>query len=562
MSEGRRFVLAGAALALVAVAGVRFVSRGRGPGPVAAAIEASVAPATQREPDLRAPEPVRGAEPVSAAAVAPVPAPVTDPVALDPAATSARAVAPMYIVHGRVVDPAGLRAGSWLPVVSLTDVAGVRRGTKVSSDGHYSLAGLAPGKWTLHWGGVGYRERSEPLELAAPRPIVRRDLTMERAVTREVRVTTRDGEHLYRALRAREGGVRDADSILPVATLDEPGETIEEPGGSRQDSVGVGSFWDHGPLADAAGPDYLGVLVLQEDPPVFVSLVAGSRVVATQRVDAGTEEASFVVDLDALLARQATVRARFLGADRGEALDGGLLIEPLDSFEVVRGGSWSGTLAPGSYTLRFLAQGYVYTTIEITLAPGQELDLGDVVIPLGLTAEGRLLDSEGNPVFGRLVVGRRNARGDLSFDYTIDNRTDASGRFKIHGLEAGRYVVRTVGDDEVTFPGQGEAPTVWVSGNVEVSTLGGSVTGLDLHLVKAGVLRLKGVEGVPGAFRCRLLDEHGDLLRSKQFYPGFVPRLLLPPGAYTLVVFDEERTELSRRALEIGEGTTEVDLTE
>ena len=80
--------------------------------------------------------------------------------------------------------------------------------------------------------------------------------------------------------------------------------------------------------------------------------------------------------------------------------------------------------------------------------------------------------------------------------------------------------------------------------------------------MKAGVLRLKGVEGVPGAFRCRLLDEHGDLLRSKQFYPGFVPRLLLPPGAYTLVVFDEERTELSRRALEIGEGTTEVDLTE
>lgn len=47
---------------------------------------------------------------------------------------------------------------------------------------------------------------------------------------------------------------------------------------------------------------------------------------------------------------------------------------------------------------------------------------------------------------------------------------------------------------------------------------------------------------------------------TRASHPASYPRLLLPPGAYTLVVCDEEWAELSRRSFEIAAGTTELDV--
>lgn len=560
MKRAHGFVLATAVLGLVAVVGWRFSARGRSVGPAVTATGVVEPRAPDTEPALPARKQADEAERTDESRAEATPPRTADTLSFDSAAR-VHGGSLLCVVHGRVVDPEGRRTGSWKPFVSLTDAAGVRRNTETRGDGHYSLAGLAPGKWTLHWGGVGFRDESQPLELTAEDPIVRRDLTIRRALALKIRVTTPAGEPLYAALRTRsKAGLSNPETPLPVATLDAPPETIEEANDAGENQVGVGTFWSSGPLAAAAGPKYMGVLLLTVDLPVFVSLAVGARVVATQRVEPSVDEVSFVVDLEALLARQATVRVRFLGAGHGEALRGGLEIEPLDRIVSVGDGSWSATLAPGSYTLRFRAQGYASAAREITLAPGQELDLGDIVLPPELTIEGRLLDPEGNPVLGRLVVGQRDERGILRFDDTLELASALDGRYKITGLSAARYVLRTAGDDEVVFPGRKEPPTVWVSGNVAVSTLGGSVRGFDLHLARAGVLTLKNAETLPSGSSCKVLDERGDVFRHQGFTPGFVPRLLLPPGAYTLVVCDEEWSEISRRSLEIAAGTTEVDL--
>lgn len=472
------------------------------------------------------------------------------------------AKAALFVVHGTLLGRSGEVLRSRNPYLSATDAAGDRVGTNASPDGHYALTGLAPGPWTLTASAQGHRMVQASLELGANQPIVRRDFVLEPSVVLPVRVLTTAGQPLSQALRERgQSGARNAVRPLPVATREPPGPTIQDAVDAGNNRVGVGNFRDYGSLVEGLGPECLGALEIEGDLPVSVSLVVGARVVATQRVEPGASEARFTVDIDELLAQQAVVRARFVDEASGAALQGSLDIEPLDSGAYVRDGDWSQTLPPGRYTLRFDSQGHARIPIALELTAGQELDLGEVRVPLGLTIEGRLLDAEGQPVLSDLELGQRDASGKLRFDQSVSYRSDASGNYRIPALVAGRFVLRTAGDDEIVHPGRDEPPTIWVSGNVPVSTLGGSVTGFDLQLVRAGILVLKGAQTQPEGTRIKILDEHGDLLRWNAIYPGFVPRFALPPGPCTLILCDEDWSERSRHALVIAAGVNELDLT-
>jgi hypothetical protein len=137
---------------------------------------------------------------------------------------------------------------------------------------------------------------------------------------------------------------------------------------------------------------------------------------------------------------------------------------------------------------------------------------------------------------------------------------DEHGAFRIDGLLPDRHLLRTVASDEVNFPARENPPPKWASGLVPVSTLDGSVRGLDLFLVRAGTLVLAGTGELPAGARFRVLDANGDLVRHVGLYSGFVTSFGLPPGAYTLVVCDEDGNELGLHAVEIGAGVMELDL--
>jgi len=513
-------------------------------GPSSASLLASVPPEPERE---RAPE-----EPVASA--------ISPREAEPPASATPTDALVGCVLHGRVRTTDGRAFAGWKPYVSATDSAGLRRHTEVSGEGHYALAGLAPGRWSLSYGGTGFRLGREELELARSEPIVRRDLTLEPSPLLEVRVLTPEGETFWKAQRARgAAGLRTPDGPIAVATLEPPGATIEEARDADQNPVGVGSFWTHGPLVDAAGPGVHGVLELQADPPLFVSLVVGARVVSTQPVAAGERAVTFVVRLEDLLEQLAQVTMRFVADDTGAPLTGEVWLDSRTTFNV-REGTWTATLLPGKHSFFLWAQGYARVPFEIEPQPGQELDLGEQRIPRELTIAGRLLDADGRPVVGRLEIGLRDAAGKLRIQDDWMYESDASGAFLIYGLLPGRYVVRTVGDDQVVFPHRDEPPTEWVTGNVEVSTLGGSVTGLELRCARAGILVLKGAETLAPESRCKVLDERGDVLRYSAFYPGFVPRFALPPGPCTFVLCDGEWNELRRWSLTIVPGVTELGL--
>jgi hypothetical protein len=441
--------------------------------------------------------------------------------------------------------------------VSLTDAVGERRSTTAAPDGSWSLAGLAPGTWRLHAGTGAYRAHRSTLVLERGELIVRRDIVLERSVTLSVHLVTPSGERLWDVLSSPGRSVPRDVRPFPVATLEPPGEEIPEAHGGGAGFVGAGSFWDHGPVADAAAPGAIGVLELAGELPVFVSLVMGTRVIATQRVEPGARQVSFVLDPEALLASRCSVRARLVAED-GTSLDGMVRVDDT-SYHNVKGGAWDHALVPGDYRLVFGSRERARIAMDVTLVPGQALDLGDIVLPPGLSIAGRLLDAEGRPVIGLLELGRREADGRLRFE-DMHYATDATGFYEVHGLLAGHHVLRTASDGEIVLAGRDDPPIVWVSGNVPVSTIGGSVTGFDLHLVRAGFLVLGGAESLPPDSHCKVLDANGDLLRWDAMTPGSVPRFALPPGAYTFVLCDGDWNELERHAVEIGEGVTELDL--
>ena len=71
--------------------------------------------------------------------------------------------------------------------------------------------------------------------------------------------------------------------LVPVATLDDPGPHFYDVFGSKNNSMGVGTFWQYGPEVEKLPTGCLGLLYLRCDPPVHVSLVLGHSVLQTKR---------------------------------------------------------------------------------------------------------------------------------------------------------------------------------------------------------------------------------------------------------------------------------------
>ena len=472
---------------------------------------------------------------------------------------------PATRVYGSLLDPSYTPIqGAWSAGVVFVDHTGLRRSSDAKQEGAYALHSLGFGTYWVTASADGYRSLEETVELRPDWPLMRKDFTLQKAVELRVKVTTPEGENLFDVLK-ETGAPMGARILVPVATRVPPGKRFAEVVGSVNSEFGAGRYQSHGPRAGKVAPGGMGVLVLDCDLPVWVSLVHFQVVLQTQRVDVGQDEVTFVLTPDDLLAGLATIRVQVIDAETGLPLQHARVM--------VRGGTYSdlgvatdpqgvATIdrrEPGHFVLHVRAAGYERLRKPIDALPGEVTELGTVALDKEVTVEGRVLDLEGHPRSASFSLGILDP-GDHSIHWFQQEgfRSAGDGSFDIKGLGRKEYLIRTSNHDAHNN-GEWEGIT-WVSGNLLLDTRAGSVAGLEVRLRPASKLVLHVAGGVGDGMRFRVVDERGFELVASGLH-GSEPRLLqLPAGNYRVSLLDPRGAVLSEHSTTLGAETVDIDL--
>jgi hypothetical protein len=96
---------------------------------------------------------------------------------------------------------------------------------------------------------------------------------------------------------------------------------------------------------------------------------------------------------------------------------------------------------PGKYRVGFCSRNYAPFEKEVELAAGQVIDLGEVLLDVGLTLEGRVVDGDAKPVAGVAV-----SEGSLETSETLSGK---DGRFVLEHLPRRVLSLTTRSDDHL-----------------------------------------------------------------------------------------------------------------
>jgi hypothetical protein len=223
---------------------------------------------------------------------------------------------------------------------------------------------------------------------------------------------------------------------------------------------------------------------------------------------------------------------------------------------------------------------------NITLADEEEKR--DVVVRLqpSATISGRVVDEDDTPIANCFVAAMRFSRGAgrRRMEMNMGGNTDGQGRYRIHGIPQGRYVLRAqCGDtfpaphgfmprNDPLIPQEGYAPLV--RPDAIRAEAGAELSGIDFHLKRVSLYVVRGT--ISGA-RQDLMRSAQIMLHPSDALPGedsFAPPRFgpatneftfrhVPAGSYQVVatLFDGEHSYEARQSIEAGKAPlTEVDL--
>jgi len=298
---------------------------------------------------------------------------------------------------------------------------------------------LDPGRWRIQYRQKGWSRVEREVVLDGSRAMHRLDLRVARTGVLKVKFLDREGKPLRIQERILFPPAVSGSHFYAIATRALPPENLPLPHGIRHNEYACG-LWH--PVQDQpyhlfSKPDHHGEIELLEPPPLFVSAVLRSAVLATRPVAPGQEEVVFRLDPEEVLARGARVKLKLIDSTTGEPLDKAKLwircrgAACTRKIELENGCYRTRPIPPGITRFSLYSPARAGWSRYLHLQPGQDVDLGVIRLQPFSSIEGRVLDSRGRPVQAALAIGQAS-RGDTPRPRLtgLGRRTDGEGRFQ------------------------------------------------------------------------------------------------------------------------------------
>jgi hypothetical protein len=475
------------------------------------------------------------------------------PVAAAPAV--AAAVAPAaderlgLLLYGLVTDAMGTPVKAQARMYfSLTPESGAATYAEITDSGAYSVPGLRPGRWTISTNLLGYLPTHDVVELTPQVPALRHDLVLQPSTSLVVKAFTTDGRPILDALVADVGQGKTWGVGAHVSAL----ASVEALRGPPRYSdfrshFGVGSYiskWDLIGQDTRGMPeipeDAMGVLELEVPPPVWVSLVNGTAILASQRVEAGAKEVVFRLDVTDVMSALASLDARFVDAETRAPLAG----MRVDMDRQLAGGPQvvkedgrlhCDKIAPGTLRIDVILKDYERFAARLDFSPGQHLDLGDIALNKGRRLSGQVLDEVGQPL--RTLVGVRPLDQDPLRPFEEQGnswKTEDDGRFDYRLVGRHRYALAIADRDHAS-------PTIVVDTHLA------DVTGLVLRAGAGAQVSLHFEWGSGESHGLRITNTETQLPSDWGDTTGqYVSTRRFLSGHYLVEVCDDAKVLLSR----------------
>lgn len=318
------------------------------------------------------------------------------------------------------------------------------------SQSRFLYPGLPPGRFEIKSVATGFLPYAETIDIEQGATRLEHDVVLQRARILAVRMLTLDDRPLRPALMELTKSKRLPNlysGISAIATRAEP--TMDFPLMSTvQPPFGIGRWrYESGPPELDLPKDCYGFFELAKDEPLWISALFRSSLLVKTRVDAEQTEVTLRVDLDQILAKLGTVRLRVLDAATSQPLVGAKISlrdghgGGIPSISDAEGRVELLHLEPAVLQLHVSTESIRDRSLQLKLAPGQVIDLGDLRLAQPRTIKGRIENAREKSDVLRLSAMCLDAVPPGLSHGPVSARVAADGAFEFN-LPDGRYLVR------------------------------------------------------------------------------------------------------------------------
>ncbi|HUR29445.1 MAG TPA: carboxypeptidase-like regulatory domain-containing protein [Planctomycetota bacterium] len=411
-----------------------------------------------------------------------------------------------------------------VPAVNIVVTDSLGQVVRATVDKHcaYSITGLAPGRHWIVCGAGGWGNMQRTIELEAAQRDRRLDLQLEFGFDLSVEVVDLAGNSISGA------------PLKAAATRTAPERWLEK------GSLRIGTW-----SSQSAFSEVLGRLHFEHPEPLYVSLLHGDRVIATEQVDGAKTRVRFAIDRFDPLLQKANVRLRLVDAESREPLPNVRLF--LHGETNVGPGQTDGAgmltqdAAPGWVILIVDHPVYAACNFEARVEPGTTNDLGDIALEKGISLSLRVVDERGLDVTGTVEARALGTRlSDPWRGTSNESKLSEDRAFSLRGLSRCRY--------RVIFRPQDGGPS--------------RAFGLDLRFAVPEDLRFTYVRGTPVVVTTAnedwkqisfdVIDAQGFELVSSGLTGPEPQTIMLAPGSYEVEVRVSGAVVGPRRVLNVG----------